>query len=60
MRYRVRFKPEKRDEFVRLISELRKTFCSTNLTLIRASPGSDPNEFVFFSVSGRAAQRPAG
>lgn len=57
---RVRTKPEKRDEFVRLITELRANVLQhePDTLVFELLQGSDPNEFVFFECfQDEAAQQ---
>ena len=57
---RVRTRPEKRDEFARLITELRRNVHhhETGTLVFELLQGADPNEFVFFECfADEAAQR---
>ena len=57
---RVRTKPARRDEFVRLISELRRNVLAREpgTRVFELLQGSDPNEFVFFECfADEPAQR---
>jgi quinol monooxygenase YgiN len=56
---RVRTKPEKRDEFVALITELRRNVLQhePGTYVYEFLQGADPNEFVFFECyKDKAAQ----
>ena len=57
---RVRTKPEKREEFLRLVGELRANVQrhEPGTLLFEVLQGNDPNEFVFFECfTGTPAQK---